>query len=536
MSSPAKIDPLAGIRHELRTPLNQILGYAEMLLEDAQAGADDSLAAGVKSIHNAARELLRQINCTLAPGADESAVAKLRGQMRVPVAALLGDVDALTGVPGEEQRADIARIRSAAGRLLEFAEQEAAAAPTAPPAEDRPPAPERRDNLAATGHVLVVDDSEGNRDVLERRLVRQGYRVSLAENGYQALEMVRRGNFDLVLLDIMMPGLNGLQVLSEIKSDAALRDLPVIMISALDEFESVVRSIEMGAEDFLAKPFDPVLLRARIGASLEKKRLRDQLMVQEKLASLGALTAGIAHEIRNPLNFVTNFAELAVELVGELRQDLGGETRAGVTDVLSDLEKNAIKIREHGQRAEGIVKSMLMHSRGQAGERQPADLNALVEDNVRLAYHSMRAQNASFNVAIETDYDPAVGVVSMVPQDVGRVVLNIAGNAYYAVHQKKLSAGEAFQPTVSVSTRNVAGRPEIRIRDNGNGIPKAAREKIFAPFFTTKPAGSGTGLGLSISYDIVVREHSGELRVESVEGEFAEFTVLLPSAEGGACR
>jgi signal transduction histidine kinase len=536
MSASARIDPLTAIRHELRTPLNQILGYAEMLLEDAQAGADDSLAADLKSIHNGARELLRLINCTLAPGASENAVAKLRTQMSAPVAGLLAEVDGVAGVAGDEERADIAKIRSAASRLLEFAEQESAAEPAAPPLGDRPPAPERRDNLAATGHVLVVDDSEGNRDVLERRLVRQGYRVSLAENGYQALEMVRSGNFDLVLLDIMMPGLNGLQVLSEIKSDSALRDLPVIMISALDEFESVVRSIEMGAEDFLAKPFDPVLLRARIGASLEKKRLRDQLMVQEKLASLGALTAGIAHEIRNPLNFVTNFAELAVELVGELRQDLGGESRTGVTDILTDLEKNAIKIREHGQRAEGIVKSMLMHSRGQAGERQPADLNALVEENVRLAYHSMRAQNAAFNVKIETDYDPAVGVVSMVPQDLGRVVLNIAGNAYYAVHLKKLSAGDVFQPTVRVSTRNLAGRVEIRVRDNGNGIPKDAREKIFLPFFTTKPAGSGTGLGLSISYDIVVREHHGELRLDSTEGEFAEFTVSLPKSEGGAGR
>ncbi len=535
MSAPAKIDPLAGLRHELRTPLNQILGYAEMLIEDAQAGRNEGLAAGLRRVHAAARDLLALINNMLAPGAGPSALVDLRAQMRVPVAGVLAEVDSLAGVVTETERADIARIRSAVCRLLQFAEEEVAAGPCDPCSEGRSPDPEQHDDFPATGHLLVVDDNEGNRDVLERRLVRQGYTVSLAESGRQALEMIRAGGFDLVLLDIKMPDLNGLQVLSAIKNDPALRGLPVIMISAVDEVESVVRSIEMGAEDFLAKPFDPVLLRARIGASLDKKRLRDQLVVQEKLAYLGALTAGIAHEIRNPLNFVTNFAELAVELVGELRRELG-ENAAPVEDLLADLEQNAGKIREHGHRAESIVRSMLMHSRGQAGERKATDINALVEENIRLAYHSMRARNASFNVAIECDYDPTLVPISVVPQDMARVFLNIAGNSFYAAHHRSLSARGAFRPEVRVTTRNLSNRVEIRIRDNGDGIPRAAREKIFTPFFTTKPAGSGTGLGLSISYDIVVREHRGELRVESEEGEFAEFTVLLPKSGEGAGR
>lgn len=407
------------------------------------------------------------------------------------------------------------------------------------------------DVAANPGTVLVVDDNSVNRFMLSQQVTQLGHRAAAAANGREALQKLRADAFDLVLLDIMMPEMDGYAVLEEMKSDAKLRELPVIMVSGVDEIKSVVRCIERGAEDYLTKPPDPVLLRARVGACLEKKRLRDaerakteeleralqklkatqdQLVVQEKLASLGALTAGIAHEIKNPLNFVTNFAMLSVDLVNELREHLSksGGVDGETAEILASLEQNVAKIGEHGRRADGIVRGMLLHSRGGAGDRQPTDLNALVAEYVGLAFHGLRALDPSFNVTIEADYDPAVGRVIAVPQDLSRVFLNIANNACYAANAKRKVAGPGFSPKVSVRTKSLDDRVEVRIRDNGAGVPAAVRDKVFQPFFTTKPTGSGTGLGLSISYDIVVKGHQGELRLESAEGEFAEFIVSLP--------
>ncbi len=414
----------------------------------------------------------------------------------------------------------------------------------------------------AAGLVLVVDDQNINRYMLSQHVTQLGHRVAQAANGLEALDKLRAERYDLVLLDIMMPEMDGHAVLEAMKSDDRLSDIPVVMVSGLDEIKSVVRCIERGAEDYLPKPFDPVLLRARIGACLEKKRLRDlekakteelertlqklkttqdQLVVQEKLASLGALTAGIAHEIKNPLNFVNNFSQLSVDLVRELRDEVGKirdkldpAAAENVDDLLNNLEQNATKINQHGQRADGIVRGMLLHSRGGKAERQPTDLNALVKEHVQLAYHGLRAQDPAFQVELELNLDPSVGTLNVVPQDLSRVFLNIANNACYAAHAKKKTAGNDFVPRVRISTTSRGDKVEIRIRDNGNGVPQAVREKIFTPFFTTKPVGSGTGLGLSISYDIIVQGHQGELQLESKEGEFAEFIIKLPHGEPGA--
>ena len=265
------------------------------------------------------------------------------------------------------------------------------------------------------------------------------------------------------------------------------------------------------------------------------KQTQEQLVVQEKLASLGALTAGIAHEIKNPLNFVNNFADLSAELTAELhelidtqRAQLDPQQAQNIDEVLNDLRQNVTKIGEHGKRADSIVRGMLQHSRGASAEPQPTDLNALLAEYVNLAYHGMRAQDASFNIRLETVYDPAVGVVRIVAQDLSRVILNVMNNACYAANAKLKTAGSSFTPTVSVRSKDLGDRVEIRIRDNGNGIPAAVRDKLFTPFFTTKPPGQGTGLGLSISYDIVVRQHKGEIRVESEEGSYAEFIIVLP--------
>jgi PAS domain S-box-containing protein len=263
--------------------------------------------------------------------------------------------------------------------------------------------------------------------------------------------------------------------------------------------------------------------------------MQDQVIAQEKLASLGALTAGIAHEIRNPLNFVTNFAELSHELLHELHDDLAEqqalfdpETFEDIADLLASLQQNVQKITEHGKRADRIVNGMLQHSRGQAGVRQPTDINLLLSEDIDLAYHGMRAQDTSFNVSIDTLLDPTVGSANVVTQDISRVFLNILNNALYAVHDKHKALGEGFRPTLSVRSTNLGDRLEVRIRDNGNGIPPAIRDKLFQPFFTTKPTGSGTGLGLSISRDIVVQEHQGTIEIDSEVGQYTEFIITFP--------
>ncbi|MDZ4701802.1 MAG: two-component regulator propeller domain-containing protein [Rhodothermales bacterium] len=264
-------------------------------------------------------------------------------------------------------------------------------------------------------------------------------------------------------------------------------------------------------------------------AYTQLKTTQQQLIQQEKLASLGALTAGIAHEIKNPLNFITNFAGLNDELAGELREAL--DTGAPVDELLTDLQRNARIVVEHGQRADRIVQSMMRHASGASGERQRMALNTLVNEYVDLAFHGVRAHRPGFEVAIVREYDPAAGEVDLVPQQIGQVLVNLFNNAFDAVEERRRRDGASYTPAVTVSTRRVAGATVIRVTDNGPGIPDHVRDKIFEPFFTTKPAGSGTGLELSLSYDIVTRGHGGTLAVESVEGAGTTFLVTLPSSK-----
>lgn len=273
-----------------------------------------------------------------------------------------------------------------------------------------------------------------------------------------------------------------------------------------------------------------------LSITLQKlKATQQQIIAQEKLASLGALTAGIAHEIKNPLNFVNNFAELSSELTQELLEEienqkdrLDAETTDYIEEILNDLTQNVKKINEHGKRADNIVRGMLMHSRGKGGHREPTNLNTLLAEYVNLAYHGMRAKDSSFNITIETHYDDTIGSVTVFPQDISRVFLNVINNACYAAHEKKQQLGDGFSPQLSVRTQNLGDRVEIRIRDNGNGIPNDIIDKIFNPFFTTKPTGQGTGLGLSISHDIIVQSHQGEIKVETEVGKHTEFIIVLP--------
>jgi GAF domain-containing protein len=274
-----------------------------------------------------------------------------------------------------------------------------------------------------------------------------------------------------------------------------------------------------------------------LSKSLEDLRTaQDRLVQTEKLASLGQLTAGIAHEIKNPLNFVNNFSAVSVELIDELKAVLVGvkaddKSRVEMTDLMDTLRDNLDKVVAHGKRADSIVKNMLLHSREGSGERRPVDVNALVEESLNLAYHGARAEKQGFNIALERSFDPAAGAVDLFPQEITRVLLNLISNGFYAAAKRKAEAdGGSYEPTLSAATKNLGNSVEIRIRDNGTGIPADVKEKMFNPFFTTKPAGEGTGLGLSISHDIIVKQHSGSIAVDTERGKFTEFKIVLPRA------
>ncbi len=273
------------------------------------------------------------------------------------------------------------------------------------------------------------------------------------------------------------------------------------------------------------------LQRKRANRILQKtlsdlKATQSQLIQSEKMASLGELTAGIAHEIQNPLNFVNNFSEVNKEMIAELKEEINKGNYDEVKTIADDIEANEEKIIHHGKRADAIVKGMLQHSRTSNGQKEPSDINALCDEYLRLAYHGLRAKDKSFNATMKTDFDANIGNINIVPMEFGRVILNLINNAFYAVSEKKKLSDDNYEPTVTVSTKRQNEKVEIKVADNGTGIPQKVLEKIFQPFFTTKPTGQGTGLGLSLSYDIV-KAHSGELLVETKEGDGTEFKIIL---------
>ena len=282
--------------------------------------------------------------------------------------------------------------------------------------------------------------------------------------------------------------------------------------------------------------FESVEARTReLTTSLEDLRTaQDRLIQTEKLASLGQLTAGIAHEIKNPLNFVNNFSAVSVELIDELRGALAGanldnKLRAQISEIADMLQGNLDKVVQHGKRADSIVKNMLLHSRQGSQEHRPVDVNALVEESLNLAYHGARAEKQGFNITLERSLDPAAGEVDVFPQEITRVLLNLISNGFYAATKRKAEAnGGNYEPTLAAATKNLGDSVEIRIRDNGTGIPPEVKDKMFNPFFTTKPVGEGTGLGLSISHDIIVKQHGGSIEVDTQPGEFTEFRIVLP--------
>ena len=280
-----------------------------------------------------------------------------------------------------------------------------------------------------------------------------------------------------------------------------------------------------------------------VEASLSDLRTaQDRLVQTEKLASLGQLTAGIAHEIKNPLNFVNNFSSVSVELIDELREALEGvhldsKLRAKIGEIADTLQGNLDKVVQHGKRADAIVKNMLLHSRQGSGEHRPVDINALVDESLNLAYHGARAEKQGFNITLEKSFDPAAGEVDLFPQEITRALLNLISNGFYAATKRKAEAnGGDYEPTLAAATKSLGDSVEIRIRDNGTGIPPEVKEKLFSPFFTTKPAGQGTGLGLSISHDIIVKQHGGSIEVDSQPGEYTEVRIILPRVAAFVAR
>jgi signal transduction histidine kinase len=290
--------------------------------------------------------------------------------------------------------------------------------------------------------------------------------------------------------------------------------------------------------------FEQVQTRTKeLSQSLDELRAaQDRLVQTEKLASLGQLTAGIAHEIKNPLNFVNNFSAMSAELTDELNDvlkqaSLNESIRNEIDELSRLLKENLQKVVQHGQRADSIVKNMLLHSREGSGEHRPADINAILDESLNLAYHGARAEKPQFNVTLQRDFDEGAGMIDVFPQEITRVLLNLISNGFYAVSKRKIENRDpGFEPVLSAATRNLGDAVEIRIRDNGTGIPAEAKEKMFNPFFTTKPAGEGTGLGLSMSYDIIVKQHGGKIEVETELGRFTEFRIVLPRTGSNSAK
>lgn len=298
------------------------------------------------------------------------------------------------------------------------------------------------------------------------------------------------------------------------RTEKVKRTTAILLEETIEELEQKRKAIEE--------------TNAALTKSLEElKAAQAQLIQSEKMASLGELTAGIAHEIQNPLNFVNNFSDVSTELVDEMNEEIDNGNLEDARQIAQDLKQNLEKINHHGKRAGDIVKGMLQHSRSSSGVKELTDINALADEYLRLAYHGLRAKDKIFNAAMKTDYDESIGLIKIIPQDIGRVVLNLITNAFYAVTERKKLAVEGYEPIVTVSTKKYSDRVEVQVKDNGTGIPQKALDKIFQPFFTTKPTGQGTGLGLSLSYDIV-KAHGGEIKVTTAENEGTEFIISIP--------
>ena len=359
--------------------------------------------------------------------------------------------------------------------------------------------------------VHVADLSQGLRSPVDDIILSAGYRARLVAPLFRGDDIV-----GMLVVRRRAPGMFAPSTVDLMKTFAAQSAVTIHNARLYESVEARTRELAASLHDL--------------------RTAQDRLIQTEKLASLGQLTAGIAHEIKNPLNFVNNFSAVSIELIDELREALGGvhldsKLRAEISEIADTLQGNLDKVVQHGKRADSIVKNMLLHSRQGSGEHRLIEINALVEESLNLAYHGARAEKEGFNITLERSFDPSAGEVDLFPQEITRVLLNLISNGFYAATKRKAETdGADYKPTLATATKNLGDRVEIRIRDNGTGIPPEVKQKMFNPFFTTKPAGEGTGLGLSLSYDIIVKQHGGSIEVDTRPGAFSEFRIVLPRA------
>lgn len=410
-------------------------------------------------------------------------------------------------------------------------------------------------------YILIVDDNSSNVNLLATILTNTAWEIVVASNGEMAIQQVRNNPPALILLDVMLPRGEGLATCKRLKASPDTQAIPIIF-TLLSETVEQVKGLSLGAVDYITKPFQATEVLARVQIHLqmhyltktlqEKNQQLDatrqqlqvaqkQIIAQEKLATIGALTAGVIHELKNSLNFVNNYAQGSVEISDELldeiakqSQHLEAEALENIKESLNDLRENAVVINQQGQRAESIIQNMLMQARTDGNQPQLTELNSLLDQAVRLAYQSRRAQDNRFNITINTDYDESIEPLELVSSELSRAFINIIDNACYAIWKKQINyqrktdqSTSKFTPNLWVTTQNLGEFVEIRIRDNGIGIAPEAQEKIFHPFFTTKPTGEGTGLGLALTYDIIVEQHGGILKLESEPGVYTEFIIRL---------
>jgi len=524
---------LANLRHELRTPINAIIGYSEMLIEDADEKGYEEFIPDLQKVLKGGRELLALVNDILDPTKNDTAQAdqdidaygaRLRHALRTPLNAVVGFTEMLLETVEEkgdrELISDLQKIHSTAQRFLSLINDvvnfsriqageclEGDASETLSIAQDavktiRPTEADSALKRSAGGDLLIVDDNEISRDLLTRHLQRQGHRVTVAENGRQALEMMQAHPFDLVLLDIMMPEMNGYQVLQLLKDHETWREIPVIIISALGEFDSVVRCIEMGAEDYLFKPLNPVLLRARIGACLEKKRLRDQAKEQQaRLAELGENIAGLAHCVKNLLNGFKGGEYLVNRAIK--KQDLGMIGKGW-----NMVEKNIGRISK-------LVLDMLTYVKDREPEYSEVDLNNLIEE----AKEVLKLQAEKVGVEIKTKTDENLRKVTLDSKGILRCLVNLIGNG--------IDACSETGGVVSVESRlDSDDYFELAVSDTGCGMDQDTLKVLFRKFFSTKGP-QGTGLGLPVVQQIV-KEHQGSIKVKSDPGQGTTFTLRFP--------
>jgi signal transduction histidine kinase len=408
-------------------------------------------------------------------------------------------------------------------------------------------------------HILIVDDNPTNLKVLADILTEAGFDLAVATNGQIAIQQIQDDPPELILLDVLMPEMDGFETCKQIKENPSLKDIPVIFMTAMSDPVDKVKGLSLGAVDYITKPFETEELLARLHTHLQLRLLtktlkekneklsealerlkgtQQQLIAQEKLATIGRLTAGIVHELRNPLNFIKNYGESSVELSDDLIEEIqnhcsriDAEAVNYMKEVVADLQENALIITRNAQRAESVIEDMLMQSSANSSEPQLTYLNALLDQSLKLVYKSKYAQTNNLEIEIHKDYDETIGQVMLISAQISRAFINLIDNAFYALQKKQEQCSQHkvfFTPQLSLKTKKLDGVVQIRIRDNGIGIPRKFQEQIFRPFFSTKPTNQGTGLGLCLTHEIIVDEHGGSLTFETEPNIYTEFMIEIP--------